>query len=144
MDLFDRLALSSRKYEQLTAPRTGSRIFTLEDVLEVLGRNAIHELTALPATGPKKTLKPDSVRKIKVSLLDDGIAAIHSSVRDQYEVFRTPPSGDYSKVKIVATTHDGIKIGEILMLMGRRTFDHYFEEDPIFDALRRLEQAGPA
>jgi hypothetical protein len=140
MDVFDKLALSSRRYEPLTAPRTGSRSFTLADVLEVVGHNAIHELTAIPATGPKRTLRPDPVRKIKVSLLDDGIVAIHSSIRDEYEVFRTAPSGDFSKVKIVASTHDGIKIGEVRMLMGRRTFEHYFEEDPIFEALSRLER----
>jgi hypothetical protein len=142
MDIFDKLALNNRKYDQLTTPRSGSRVFTLVDVMELLGRNAIIELEALPASGPKQTLRPDPVRKMKVSLLDDGITAIHSSVRDEYEVYRTAPSGDYSKVKIVASTHDGNRIGEIRMLMGRRTFEHYFEEDPIFEALKKMEGNG--
>ena len=139
MDLFDKLALSNRRYEQLTSPRTGSKTFSLDDVVEVVGRNAILELTAMPATGSPKTVRPDAVRKMKVSLLDDGIVAIHSSPRDEYAVYRTAPTGDLSKVKIVASTHDGIRIGEVRMLIGRRTFEHYFEEDPIFEALRKLE-----
>jgi hypothetical protein len=148
VDLFDRLALEARKYDQLTVPSSGSRTFSLSDVLEMLGQNAILEMTALPASAPKKTLRPDAVRKIKVSLLDDGIVAIHSGSTDQYEVFRTPPSGDLSKVKIVASAPNGSRIGEIRLLMGRRSFEHYFEEDPIFDELRRREgsvdpQAGP-
>ena len=136
MDLFDKLALENRRFERMIAPRSGSATFTLGDVLETVGRNAIHELTVVPANGPKKTLKPDSVRKIKLSLLDDGIVAIHSSVKDQYQVFQTAPSGDYSRVKIVASSPDGTKVGEVHLLLGRRTFEHYFEEDPIFKAVR--------
>jgi hypothetical protein len=111
MDLFDKLALESRRYEKLRAPRSGSEVFSLGDLLETLGRNAIHELVALPAGGQKKTVRPDTVRKLKVSLLDDGIVAIHSGVRDQYQVYQTAPSGDYSKVKIVAMAPDGGRVG---------------------------------
>ena len=142
MDLFDKLALDNRHYERMVAPRSGSTMFTLGDVLETVGRSAIHELTAIPASGPKKTLKPDAVRKIKLSLLDDGIVAIHSSVKDVYQVFQTAPSGDYSRVKVVATAPDGARVGEVQMLLGRRTFEHYFEEDPIYKTV--LEHKEPA
>jgi hypothetical protein len=144
MDLIDKLALDSRRYERMTTPRSNSRVFTLGDLLETLGRNSIHELTAMPATGAKKTVKPDPVRKLKVSLLDDGIVAIHSSVRDQYEVYQTAPSGDFSKVKVVALAPDGSRVGEIRMLLGRRTFDHYFQEDPIFAAMQSHQETQAA
>ena len=136
MDLLDKLALDNRHYERMVAPRSGSTTFTLGDLLETVGRSAIHELTAIPASGQKKTLKPDAVRKIKLSLLDDGIVAIHSSVKDQYQVYQTAPSGDFSRVKIVATAPDGARVGEVQLLLGRRTFEHYFEEDPIFKTVR--------
>jgi hypothetical protein len=77
-------------------------------------------------------VRPDPVRKVKVSLLDNGISAIHSSSGDWYQVYRTAPSGDYSKVRIVANSPEGAKLGEIKMLVGRRTYDQYYAEDPIF------------
>ena len=144
MDLFDKLALDNRHYERLIAPRSGSATFTLGDVLETVGRSAVHELTVVPANGPKKTLKPDAARRIKLSLLDDGITAIHSSVKDQYQVFQTAPSGDFSRVKVVAFAPDGSKVGEVQMLLGRRVFEHVNDVDPIEETVRNAtrELAG--
>jgi hypothetical protein len=143
MDLFDRLALQARRYEQQSVPATGSRIFRLGDILEAFGRNAIFELTAMPGSGETKTVRPDSVRKLKVSLLDDGITAIHSSNYDHYEVYRTAPSGDLSKVRIVAFDPNGNKVGELRMLIGRRSYDHYFREDPIIETIRQRGEPSP-
>jgi hypothetical protein len=140
MDVFDKLALQGRRYDQQRAPRTGSLEFTLGDVLQTLGRNAILELTATGGNGPDRTLRPDPVRKLKVSLLDDGITSIHSGAGDSYHVYRTAPSGDLSKVRIVALSTAGAKVGEIRMLMGRRTYDHYFKDDPLIEQLRSNTQ----
>ena len=142
MDLFDKLALEARRFDPVTSP-SGSRTFTLHELLETFGRNAILEMTTITASGQRTTVRPDSVRKLKVSLLDDGISAIHSSNEDRYEVSRTAPSGDLSKVRIVATAPDGSRIGELRMLMGRRTFEHYFEEDPILAAIRERQGTTP-
>ena len=142
MHVFDKLALQARKYEQQTVPATGSRVFRLTDLMEMFGRNAILELAAAPAGAETKTVRPDSQRKLKVSLLDDGISAIHSTNADHYEVHRTAPSGDLSKVRIVAFDTNRGKIGELRMLLGRRTYEHYFEEDPIIEAIRRREETS--
>jgi hypothetical protein len=135
MDVFDSLALAGRKYEQQTAPGTSRTRLSLSDVLEMFNWNAILELTPVADGKQLATVKPDPVRKMKVSLLDNGISAIHSSNQDWYEVFKTAPSGDLAKARIVAHAPSGSAIGEIRMLIGRRTYDYYFEEDPIFAAL---------
>ena len=139
MDLLDKVALSGRRYEQQTVPSTGSTRFTLADLLEAFGRQSILELAPVVNGKPGATLRPDPVRKLKVSLLDEGISAIHSGGGDWYEVFRTAPSGDLSKVRIVAHAADGAKTGELRMLMGQRSFAHYFREDPILDKIERQE-----
>jgi hypothetical protein len=136
MDVFDKLALSSRRYEQAKAPRTGTHVFTLGDVMEMFGRNAILELTATGGDGQSRTVRPDPVRKLKVSLLDDGISAIHSGASDWYHVYRTAPSGDLARVKIEALSPSSEKVGEIRMLIGRRTYDHYWKDDPLIEQLR--------
>src|SRR5207247_3155075 len=102
LDLLDTLAFWGRKYEKQRVPRTGSTRFSLSDILETFDRNAIFELTPVTNGKPGQTLKPDPVRKMKVSLLDNGISAIHSSSDDWFEVLRTAPSGDLSRVRIVA------------------------------------------
>jgi len=140
MDVFDKLALDARRYEQARVPRSGSFVFTLGDVLQMLGRNAILEMKAVGGNGPTRTMRPDPVRKMKVSLLDDGITAIHSGAGDEYHVFRTAPSGDLSKVRIVALSTTGEKVGEVRMLIGRRTYDHYFKDDPLIEQLRNSAQ----
>jgi hypothetical protein len=136
MDIFDRLAFLGRRFDQQVAPRTQSTRFTLADLLEMFDRNTILELTPYAAGKPGEKARPDPVRKIKVSLLDRGVSAIHSSSDDWFEVFRTAPSGDLSKVKIVAHRPDGSKVGEIRMLVAERSIEYYYTEDPIFDQIR--------
>jgi len=141
LDVLDTLAFWGRKYEKQRVPRTGSTRFSLSDILETFDRNAIFELTPVTNGKPGQTLKPDPVRKMKVSLLDNGISAIHSSSEDWFEVLRTAPSGDLSRVRIVAHAPDGREVGEIRMLVGQRSFEHYFQEDPILAELARREQS---
>jgi hypothetical protein len=142
MDLLDAIALWGRRYDQQANPRTGERRFTLQDLLLYFDRSALLELTPLTGGAPAAPIRPDPVRKVKVSLLDDGISAIQSGGAEWYEVFRTAPSGDLSKVRIIAHKADGAKAGEIRMLVGRRTYDQYFAEDPIFRHIEERSGAG--
>jgi hypothetical protein len=135
MDLLDTLALWGRRYDQQTNPRTGEKRFELQDLLLYFDRNALLELTPVSGGKAMPPTRPDPVRKVKVSLLDDGISAIQGGGADWYEVYRTAPSGDLSKVRIVGLKESGEKAGEIRMLVGRRTYDQYFAEDPIFQHL---------
>lgn len=137
MNIFDSLALWGRKYKRQVAPSSGSPRFTLADVMEMFDRTAIYELTPVAGRRALPTVRPESDRKLKVSLLDDGISAIHSGSEDWYEVSRTAPSGELSKVRIVAHSSSGETLGEIRMLAGRRTYDQYFAEDPL---LAHLEE----
>lgn len=138
MDIFDSLALWGRRFEPQTVPSSGSTRFSLADILEMFDRNAILDLTPVVDGKALPAVRPDAVRKFKVSLLDDGVSAIHSDSSDWFSVYRTAPSGDLSKVRIVAHTASGAECGEIRMLVGRRTYDHYFAEDPIFEHIARL------
>jgi hypothetical protein len=137
VNLLDSLALKGRRYEQVILPRTGERIFRLADVLAMFDRHAILELTPFVKGGRGATKRPDDVRKIKVSLLDDGISAIQQGSSDWYEVYRTPPSGDLSWVRIVARAPSSEEVGELRMLVGRRVYSHYFDEDPILREIAR-------
>jgi hypothetical protein len=134
MNLLDKLALSGRRYEQTRVPRNGSTQFTLADVLEMFNFNTILELTPVVNGKTQQTMRPDAVRKLKVSLLD-GISAIHSHDDDWYEVHRTAPSGDLAHAKVVAFTRQGEKVGELQMLVSQRMPLYYFGEDPIFEAI---------
>ena len=132
MDLFDTLAFLGRRYEPQKAPRSGSRRFTLVDVLEMFDRKALLELTLNAAGRPVRTVYPDPEKKLKVSLLDDGLSEVRSGPEDWFEVLQTAPSGDLSKAKIVVHSPDGASIGEIRLLISQRTYEHYFQEDPLF------------
>jgi hypothetical protein len=134
MNLLDKLALSGRRYERAKVPRNQSTQFTLADALEFFSRNTILELTPVVNGKQEATLQPDPVRKLKVSLLD-GISAIHSHNDDWFEVLRTAPSGDLTRVRIIANSRKGDKIGELHMLVSQRMPLYYFGEDPIFEAL---------
>jgi hypothetical protein len=140
MDLLDRVALAGRRYEAQTVARSGSNRFTLGDLLETFNRQSILELTPVAEGKTLDSVRPDPVRKLKVSLLDDGVSAIHSDSGDWYEVLRTAPSGDISKVRIIAHSPTGAKVGELRMLVGPRRYDHYFREDPIIDTIERRDQ----
>ena len=135
MDLFDRLAFLGRKYELQTVSGTSRNRFSLTEVMQLFDRSAILELTPYPKNQPAATIRPDFIRKLKVSLLDDGFSAIHSDATDWYEVYRTAPSGDLSKVRIAAHDRGGVRLGEVRMLVGRRSIEHYFENDPIFEQI---------
>jgi hypothetical protein len=135
MDLMDVFALWGRKYERQSVPGFGRRAFSLGEVLEAFDRVAVLELSRTVGNRPRVTVRPDPIKKVKVSLLDDGISSIHSGPGDRYEVYRTAPSGDLSKAKIIALSADGTKLGEIKLLTGRRTPDHYFRGDPLLDAI---------
>ena len=141
MDLLDSLALWGRRLEQQMNPDSGGIRFSLHELLMAFDRNAILELTPVVGGKALATIRPDPVRKVKVSLLDDGISAIQPGGASWNEVFRTAPSGDLAKVRIVARSADGDKVAEIRMLVGRRTYDQYFAEDPIF---RHIEQQSAA
>ena len=138
MDFMDKLALAGRRYESRLAPDTGNTQLQLPQVLTMYNGKAILELTSSVAAGPSKTVRPDADRKLKVSLLD-GLSEIHAPSGGWYEVFETAPSGDLAKVRIVAKDGRGGTVGELRMLVGRRTLDHYFAEDPILQSLQ--EQA---
>jgi hypothetical protein len=134
MNLMDRLALSGRRYETRVSPETGSSQLQLPQVLLMYNGKAIMELTTVSSGKPSKTIRPDPDRKLKVSLLD-GLSEIHAPAGGWYEVHETAPSGDLAKVRIVAKDHGGSSVGELRMLVGRRTLDHYFLEDPILKSL---------
>jgi hypothetical protein len=140
MDFMDRLALAGRRYESRVSPETGSMRLQLPQVLTMYNGKAIMELTALNTARPSKTVRPDADRKLKVSLLD-GLSEIHAPAGGWYEVFETAPSGDLAKVRIVAKDSGGSSTGELRMLVGRRTLDHYFLEDPILRALEDQSKA---
>ena len=137
MDVFDVLALWGRKYEQVLVAGSRTKSFSLSALLEMFSRNAIMELTPYVGNSPRDTVRFDKARKVKVSLLDNGISVIHSGSEDTYEVYRTAPSGELSKVKIIAYSPDGSKTGELRMVVGQRSYEHYFEGDPILEALGR-------
>jgi hypothetical protein len=137
MEIFDRLALWGRKYHRQTAGPSGRARFNLWDVLSAFDRNAILELT--PYIGGRRgtTLRPDTKRKVKVSLLDDGISALSLHPDSWFEVYKTAPSGDVARARIVAYGPNDEPLGELRLLIGARSYEQYFQEDPIFDALDR-------
>ena len=135
MNLFDIVALWGRKYERQTLGVTGRQKLTLHDVLEVFGSRAILQLSVRTRDGSVHTVRPDSIRKLKVSILDDGISRLHSASDDWYEVYQTAPTGDSSKVRIRACSSSGARLGEIHMVVGRRDPQYYFEQDPLLDVL---------
>lgn len=136
MEFLHAIALWGRKYDPQVSPRTGSLSFTLNDILEMFNWNQILELTPITDGKAGATVRPDVVKKMKVSLLDSGISAIHSSDTDWYQLYRTPPSGDLSRVRIVAHAPTGAVLGEVRMVVGQRDYSHYFSEDPILGHIR--------
>ena len=140
MDLLDKLALWGRRFERQTNPRTGTHEFSLSDLLEAFRLNTILELTPVVNGKAKETYRPDPVRKLKISLLDEGGEAIGSQDIAWYEIHRTAPSGDHARVKVLACGKDGVTHGELRMLVAQRMPDLYFKEDPIFAAALEEEK----
>lgn len=134
MDIFDRLALMGRRYETRRSPRTGSTHFSLSDVLLTFSGKAILEMTVQREGRDTTTARPDAERKLKLSLLD-GMSEIHVEAGGWYEVQSMAPTGDFSKVRITARTPSGAAAGELRLLVGRRTMEHYFLEDPLLSSI---------
>jgi len=133
MNLLDKVVFMGRRYERMKTVNQSTH-FTLAEALELFNRNTILELTPVVNGKPGTTLRPDPVRKLKVSLVD-GISAIHSHSDDWYEVAKTAPNGDLTKVKITAFNRNGERLGELQMLVSERMPIYYFGEDPIFEAI---------
>lgn len=141
MDILDRLAIMGRRYERRRSLHSGSQELDLSEVLLMYNRKSIFERVTLPHDGEPTTSRQDTTKKLNLSLLD-AISEIYVDDGGWYEVFETPPSGDTSKVRIVAYSPEGRPHGELRMVVGRRTRDHYFSEDPILDSLRNSPPAG--
>lgn len=96
----------------------------------VLEMKVYHEGRAM------QTTRPDAERKLKVSLLD-GISEIHPPAGGWYEVYETAPTGDLAKARIVAMLPSGSAESELTILVGRRTLEHYFVEDPLISSFQQ-------
>jgi hypothetical protein len=143
LDWMDLVALWGRRYERQSVPGSNRTTFTLAEVLEAFDRVAVLELTCIVGSRPGVTVRPDPIKKVTVSLLDDGISPLHSSPEDRYEVFRTAPTGDAARARIVARTAQGARLGEIRLLTGRKIPDHYFRKDLLLDAMARHFSTRP-
>ena len=129
MDLLDRLALAGRRYERRQSAVTGSDRLSLEEVLRVFKDKTILELESLPEGQDVNRLTHATGRPLSII---DGIAAISGPGVEGYEVLQTPPSGDYSRVRITARPSGG----ELSCLIGRRVPEHSHSEDPLLETLR--------
>ena len=130
MDVFDKLALSMRRYEAVQTPRDHSKRFSLMELMEMYSKQSILELNAT-ADGKKwSRLTPDANRKLKVSLLDS-ISELGLPADAWFSVGQTAPSGDYSRVHIEAHGRGNEALGTVDMLLGRRNYAFYFTEDPV-------------
>ena len=130
MDLLDKLALAGRRYQRRRSAAEGKSTLELAEVLSIYDRKAILEAVVRQPGEPPQELKPDPDKKIKLSMLDL-ISELHPQEGSSYEVFETAPTGDLLKARIVVSGQ-----GEVQMLIGRRTMDTYFEEDPVLDSIR--------
>jgi hypothetical protein len=137
MDLWDRLALAGRRYQRRHSVESGNPRLHLGEVLRMFDHKAIMEAET-QRNGNRTLTRPDPARKLKISLLDV-ISEIQPEGEGWYEVFETPPSGDLSKVRIVSFAPGMQPVGELRLLVGRRTLDHYFPEDPLFASINRTQ-----
>jgi hypothetical protein len=134
MDFFDKAALWGRKYQRQLSAETGEALFSLSELLLRYDRNAILELSPIVDGQTVATYKPDAVRKLKVSLLDEGISSLGDKAGEWYEVYETAPSGDFARARIVSLIKY-TPAAEIRLLIAQRNPDLYFKEDPIFAAI---------
>jgi hypothetical protein len=133
MNFFDNLVLGGRRYEHRKAGSSGSTRFTLLDLLQTFASQTILELDS-DAKGSAK-LRPDSERKLKVSLLDV-LSDLSLPADAWFEVLQTAPNGDLSKVRILAHGANDAVAGKLDLVLGRRTYEHYFAEDPVLQQLQ--------
>jgi hypothetical protein len=130
MDVFDKLALSMRRYEPMHTQRTHGKRFELIDLMEMYSKQSILELNASGDGKKWSKLTPDSERKLKVSLLDS-ISELALPADAWFTVGQTAPSGDYSRARIEAHGRGNEDLGHIEMLLGRRNYAFYYTEDPV-------------
>jgi hypothetical protein len=130
MDIFDKLALTMRKYEPRSAPRRHDRRFELMDVMEMYSKQSILELSASGDGKKWSRVTPDAQRKLKVSLLDS-LSELSLPADAWFSVEQTAPSGDYSRARIEAHGRGNESLGQIDMLLGRRNYAYYYDEDPV-------------
>jgi hypothetical protein len=129
VNLLDRLALNGRRFEKRRSAMTGSTELTLAEVLRIFKDKTVLELESLvPGKSPDRVAHATG-RPVSIV---DGVAAISTGTVRGYEVLQTPPSGDYSRVKIHALP-DG---GHLSCLIGRRMPEHTTTEDPLLETLR--------
>ena len=139
MELLDRLALTGRRHERRRSVITGSPSLDLHEILREYDHKAILD-AAIWLNGKRaKHLTPDPERKLKLSLLDM-LSELQPAEGSWYEVFETAPTGDVTKVRIAVYTRAGKLNGELRMLMGRRTMDNYFLEDPVFESIKEATE----
>lgn len=139
MDVFDKLALSMRRYEPTLTWRDRSKRFDLMDLLEMYSKQSILELNASGDGKKWSRLTPDADRKLKVSLLDS-ISDLGLPADAWFMVGQTAPSGDYSRVRIEAHGRGNEHLGRIDMLLGRRNYAFYYTEDPV---LGQIDKSAP-
>jgi hypothetical protein len=140
MDLFDKLALWGRRYERQTNPRTGTKRFSLRDLLENFRQKTILELTPVLDGKSGASVKSDPVRKLKISILDEGVSSLGNRPTEWYEIASTAASGDFARTRVTAYAADGSAAGELRMLVAERMPELYFREDPIFAAVSETSQ----
>jgi hypothetical protein len=134
MDLFDKLALSMRRFEPRYTPGTHEKRFELLDLMELYSKEAILELTASADGVFWTTRRPDMQRKLKVSLLDS-VSDLRLPADAWFLVGQTAPSGDYAKARIRAYGRGNESLGHVEMLIGRRNYAYYFTQDPLLDQI---------
>ena len=134
MDLFDKLALTMRRFEPRRTPGKNDRRFELLDLMALYSKEAILELTASADGVFWTTRRPDLQRKLKVSLLDS-ISDLRLPADAWFHVGQTAPSGDYARARVEAFGRGKETLGRIEMLIGRRNYDYYFTQDPLLDEI---------
>ena len=143
MDVFDKLALSMRRFEPMRTLRGHEARFELMDLMEMYSKQSILELDT-SADGKKwSRRKPDADRKLKVSLLDS-LSELRLPADAWFNVGQTAPSGDYSKARIEARGRGHEALGQIEMLIGRRNYAYYFTNDPVLSEIDSHTAAAAA
>jgi hypothetical protein len=148
MDLFDKLALTMRRFEPRRTLKAKDKRFELMDLMETYSNEAILELTASGDGVFWTTRRPDAQRKLKVSLLDS-VSDLRLPSDAWFRVGQTAPSGDFARARIEAFGRGHERLGRIEMLIGRRNYAYYFTDDPVLDqinagATQRTPQLVPA
>ena len=130
MDVFDKLALSMRRFEPMRTLRGKEARFELMDLMEMYSKQSILELDTSVDGKKWSQRRPDADRKLKVSLLDS-LSELRLPADAWFHVGQTAPSGDYSKARIEARGRGHEALGQIEMLIGRRNYAYYFTDDPV-------------